>query len=52
MWRELVERCYPNHEFRPGATAMELSETERRLGHELPSDLRDLLAESDGVLGE
>lgn len=52
MWRELVERLYPIHEFRPGATDAALTDAERRLAIELPSDLRRLLAESDGVLGE
>jgi SMI1-KNR4 cell-wall len=49
MWREWVERFYPVHGFRPGASEAMLAEAERRLGHHLPTDLRNLLAESDGV---
>jgi SMI1-KNR4 cell-wall len=52
MWRSLVGRLYPVHEFRPGATESALADAEARLDHELPSDLRHLLAESDGVFGE
>jgi hypothetical protein len=52
MWRELVERHYPVHEFRPGATVAAMSEAEGQLGIQLPSDLRGMLAESDGVFGE
>ena len=52
MWRELVERSYPQHEFHAGASEAELSEAERRLEHPLPTDLREMLSESDGVLGE
>ena len=52
MWRELVARHYPVHRFRPGASSAEISEAQERLGHELPSDLRDLLTESDGLFGE
>jgi hypothetical protein len=52
MWREVVEQFWPVHEFQPGATDSSLIDAERRLGHELPSDLRALLLESDGVMGE
>jgi len=52
MWRELAERFYPDHEFRAGATGAALNNAELRLGTELPSDLRGLLAESDGITGE
>jgi hypothetical protein len=52
MWREKVERSYPDHEFRPGAIDATLASAESSLRAELPSDLRGLLAESDGVSGE
>jgi hypothetical protein len=52
VWRELVERFYPDHEFRLGATEQALANAETRLGIHLPSDLREMLAESDGVFGE
>jgi hypothetical protein len=52
MWRELVERVYPDHQFRGGATEAALLDAETRLGNQLPADLRGILAESDGVFGE
>jgi hypothetical protein len=52
VWRNIVERSYPNHEFRPAAPESALTDAERRLGTTLPPDLRGLLAESDGVFGE
>lgn len=51
MWCELVARWYPDHEFRPAATEVVLADAERRLGATIPTDLRSLLAESDGMLG-
>lgn len=51
MWRATVERWYPKPEFRPGVRLDALRDAERRLGHELPGDLRDLLIETDGVTG-
>jgi hypothetical protein len=51
MWRELVQRFYPAHAFQAGTSEAAVSEAERRLGHALPTDLRELLRESDGVLG-
>ena len=51
MWREMVERWYPDHEFRPASTELVLADAERRLDTRLPPDLRDLLSESDGVFG-
>lgn len=52
VWRELVAQLYPVHEFRPGATEVALSAAEGQLRVQLPSDLRGVLAESDGVGGE
>jgi hypothetical protein len=52
MWRELIELHYTDHQFQPGATESALAEVERQLGHAIPSVLRGLLAESDGVSGE
>jgi cell wall assembly regulator SMI1 len=51
MWRELIERLYPDHEFGAGATPRSLAEAELRLGVSLPPDLRELLTETDGVVG-
>lgn len=51
MWRELVQRFYPEHLFQAGTGEAAVSQAERRLGHPLPTDLRDLLGESNGVFG-
>jgi SUKH superfamily protein len=60
MWRELIrELCKdfepvahldPGPEFFPGATPADLEAVERQLGVPLPSSLKELLAESNGVL--
>ena len=60
MWRELIRECHPaleplgghdpGPEFFAGATSDELADAERQLGVPLPDDLKDLLAETDGVL--
>lgn len=60
MWRELIgELCKdfepvahldPGPEFFPGATPAELEAVERQLGVPLPPSLKELLAESNGVL--
>jgi SMI1-KNR4 cell-wall len=52
MWRELVERLSPAHTFHPQASQVRLRAVEASLGAALPSELRDLLLESDGVSGE
>jgi hypothetical protein len=51
MWTELVSRLYPEHEFRAPAMPSHLAAAETSLGASLPAALRDLLLESDGVLG-
>jgi hypothetical protein len=52
MWRELIERFSGSHTFRPPASETRLRAVEASLGVALPDELRDLLLESDGVLGE
>jgi hypothetical protein len=58
-WRDLVlqafregikppEPVYPR--FAPGASEAHLREAERRLGVTIPEDLRNLLAECDGIM--
>ncbi|MFI5272148.1 MAG: SMI1/KNR4 family protein [Ktedonobacterales bacterium] len=59
MWRELILQVVPDLEsvggqdsgpdFSPGAPPTEIQNAEARLGVELPSGLKDLLAESNGV---
>ncbi|MBE1530781.1 SMI1/KNR4 family protein [Actinomadura algeriensis] len=51
MWRELAERTYPETEFHPPVGDPALDAAERRLGAPLPPELRDLLRETDGLLG-
>jgi hypothetical protein len=51
MWRYVVERAWPDHEFHDGATEDFLTRAETQLGAALPGDLRALLAETNGVVG-
>lgn len=60
MWRKLIcELCAdfepvadldPGPEFLPGVTPADLESVERQLGVTLPASLKELLAESNGVL--
>lgn len=52
MWRALIASLYPEHSFLPGASAHEIQAVEDALDCDLPADLRELLAESNGVQGE
>jgi hypothetical protein len=52
MWQELIRRLITDCEFAPPASLGRLAAAEQALGVELPGDLRSLLLESDGVLGE
>lgn len=52
MWRERIRGWSPSAEFSPPCTAEALARTETELGVALPSALRELLLESDGVQGE
>lgn len=52
MWIDVVISAYPQAEFAPPASAEAISDIERRLGSSIPPDLRALLLETDGVLGE
>ncbi|MEU2653829.1 SMI1/KNR4 family protein [Streptomyces sp. NPDC007325] len=51
MWTESVREVFPDAGFRGPAGASAIVEAERRLGRVLPADLKQLLSESDGVLG-
>jgi cell wall assembly regulator SMI1 len=48
----LALSAYPQAEFAPPASAEAIGEIELRLGSSVPEDLRALLRESNGVLGE
>lgn len=60
MWRELIRDSHPvleplggsdpGPEFFPRATPEELADVERQVGVRLPDSLRELLAETNGVL--
>jgi hypothetical protein len=60
MWRELIRELHkdvepihdldPGPEFAPGATPDELETLERQVRARLPSSLKELLGESNGVL--
>ncbi|GAA2411040.1 hypothetical protein GCM10010420_44870 [Streptomyces glaucosporus] len=50
MWRELVAGAGSGAELRPPVRETHIGEAERRLGHPLPSDLVELLLETDGVV--
>ncbi|MCA2212588.1 SMI1/KNR4 family protein [Jidongwangia harbinensis] len=52
MWVELAATAYPEAEFAPLASTEAINDIERRLGDSVPADLRALLLETDGVLGE
>jgi len=49
MWRELMEAVCAECNFQPPASDDSLAEAERALGVALPSDLRSLYLETNGV---
>ncbi|MET9452048.1 SMI1/KNR4 family protein [Streptomyces cinerochromogenes] len=51
MWRQSALGAFPGAEFRSPAQAAVLAAAERRLGHGLPAELRQLLLECDGIIG-
>ncbi|MCU7731175.1 SMI1/KNR4 family protein [Actinoplanes sp. KI2] len=52
VWIEVVVSACPEAELAPPVNAEAISDIERRLGDSVPADLRALLFETDGVLGE
>ena len=50
MWKERIQALGVECTFRPSALASELEETEVALGVALPTDLKELLSKSNGVL--
>lgn len=52
MWIELARGLFPEARFAPPADGAALQDVERDLGQSLPAELRALLAETDGLLGE
>lgn len=51
MWRELAGE-FPGAELKDPAAPAALSLIEERLGQRVPGDLRELLLETDGIVGE
>lgn len=51
-WRKLLEQWTDKCEFSSPASDEMLSSTEKSLGVALPEELRDVLTESNGILGE
>ncbi|MFI9213954.1 SMI1/KNR4 family protein [Streptomyces sp. NPDC053253] len=51
MWREAALEVFPGAGFRSPAQVAALADAERRLGCGLPDELRQLLLESDGIIG-
>lgn len=51
MWRQGVQEVFPGAGFREPAQVSEIVEAEKRLGRALPAELKQLLLESDGVIG-
>jgi hypothetical protein len=52
VWRELIQRLTADPKFAPPASLHSLAFAERALGVELPTELRALLLESNGVLAQ
>ncbi|MFF2780590.1 SMI1/KNR4 family protein [Streptomyces sp. NPDC058052] len=51
MWREAALEAFPEAEFRSPAQVAALADAEHSLGRELPAELRQLLLESNGIIG-
>jgi cell wall assembly regulator SMI1 len=51
MWRQTALEALPDVTFSDPATEWAFTEAESQLGRELPAELRQLLLESDGIVG-
>jgi hypothetical protein len=49
MWCELIERLTTNHKFFPPVSQKEIQEAEKKLMLPLPSSLKELLLETNGI---
>ena len=52
MWRELILQWDPSATYFPGATEAQIDSLEKAIGVMIPTDLKQLLMESNGVLGK
>ncbi|MEV0144771.1 MULTISPECIES: SMI1/KNR4 family protein [unclassified Nonomuraea] len=49
MWNDLIGRLYDDAQFAASASEEEIDQIERRLGQRVPTQLRELLRESNGI---
>jgi cell wall assembly regulator SMI1 len=52
MWTDLIRRLYDDAVFAEPASDEQIDQIEQRLGQNVPRELRELLAETDGVQAE
>ncbi|CAL9532447.1 SMI1/KNR4 family protein [Streptomyces sp. enrichment culture] len=52
MWRQAAAEIFPGVGFREPVQTSDLVGAEKRLGRTLPAELRELLLESNGVVGQ
>ena len=52
MWREIILKLDPSATFYPGASDAQLTALEKAMGVAIPTELRQLLMESNGVHGQ
>lgn len=52
MWRELIQKLFPVCEFEPPAEQSQILEVETALGVKSPQELKEILLEANGVIGE
>lgn len=52
MWKQLIEKLSPDHEFFPPALWADVTIAGEKLGVAFPDDLKNLLRETNGVHGE
>jgi cell wall assembly regulator SMI1 len=52
MWKDLIRRLYGDAVFAEPASDEQIDQIEQRLGQNVPRELRELLAETDGVQAE
>ncbi|MEV0344131.1 SMI1/KNR4 family protein [Nonomuraea sp. NPDC050680] len=50
MWKDLIERLYPDAQFSEGVSESALSTAGQNMGVHIPGDLQELLRQTNGVL--
>jgi hypothetical protein len=51
MWKEAAFQAFPEAEFRDPVDAAAVNAAEQRLGCALPAELRNVVLETDGIIG-